>query len=246
MSESFLEHFDKIESLTDQRSPAYVQVAAHLARQISAGQLAVGTKLPPERRLAQQYHIAVGTLRKSLSHLTQLGLIEKKHGSGNYIARTNYEKSVYHFFRLELAEGGGLPSASLIDAVRVKKPDALPQLGPTASEVDYAYRFRRVRYLDQQPVALEEIWLDGSAATSLDYDAISDSLYHYYHSQLGIMITRVEDQISVAPPPLWYKGQDYEQMGYIERFGWSQTNDRIEYSRSWFAPDRARYVARLK
>ena len=246
MVDKFSIDFSLIGDITEANSPAYIQVAEHIARQISAGQLAIGSKLAPEREMARHYQIAVGTLRKSLSHLMQLGLIEKKHGSGNYVAHTKHEESIYHFFRLELPDGGGLPSARLIDAVKVKKPEILPELGAPSHQVAFAHRFRRIRYLDQQPIALEEIWLDGSVAPTIDYAAISDSLYHYYHRSLGIMITRAEDRVSVAPPPSWYKGQDYQQMGYIERFGWSQTGDKVEYSRSWFAPDRARYVARLK
>ena len=37
----------------------YEQVADHLAARIEAGEMAPGTKLPPERDLAAEYHVAV-------------------------------------------------------------------------------------------------------------------------------------------------------------------------------------------
>jgi len=226
--------------------PVFMQIAEHIARQISAGHLIPETKLPPEREMAASYDVAVGTLRKSLAHLTQMGLLERRQGSGNYIARSEGAHSLYNFFRLELPQGGGLPSAKLIDIVKLKKPQDLPAFGNS----DVAHRFRRVRFLDSQPVALEEIWLDGSCADRIAQDDISHSLYHYYQTHLGLIITKAEDWIGLAPPPIWHKAQGDEtadkQMGFIERFGWSQQGNKIEYSRTWFASDRARYVSRLK
>ena len=239
------EHTD-LSAHQDGALPVFMQIAEHVARQISAGHLIPDTKLPPEREMAARYDVAVGTLRKSLARLTQMGLLVRKQGSGNYIARSEGAHSLYNFFRLELPQGGGLPSARLIDVVKLKKPDDLPEFGTS----DVAHRFRRVRFLDKQPVALEEIWLDGSCATQIALPDISQSLYHYYQTHLGLIITKAEDWIGLAPPPAWHKAQSDEtpdrQMGFIERFGWSQQGNKIEYSRTWFASDRARYVSRLK
>ena len=226
--------------------PVYLQIAEHVARQITAGHLVPNTKLPPERDMAASYQVAVGTLRKSLAHLTQIGLLVRKQGSGNYIARNEQAASIYNFFRLELPTGGGLPSAVLLDVVKLQKPDDLPAFG--ASPV--AHRFRRVRYLDKTPVALEEIWLDGSCAAHINSADISQSLYHFYQIELGLIIAKVEDWVGLAPPPSWHKARTADerpqQMGYIERFGWSQQGNKIEYSRTWYASERARYVSRLK
>ena len=222
--------------------PVFIQIAEVISRQIAAGHLLPDTKLPPERDMARDYGVAVGTLRKSLARLTEHGIIHRKQGSGNYIARTLHAPALYSFFRLERPEGGGLPSARLLDVTRLTKPADLPQFGMA----DFAHRFRRVRYLDDHAVALEEIWLDGSCAPQIKADDISQSLYHYYQTELGIWITKAEDWVSLAPPPPWYRSELTSQMGFVERFGWSNEGIKIEYSRTWFAPDRARYVARLK
>lgn len=222
--------------------PVFIQIAEDISRQIAAGHLIADTKLPPERQMAADYGVAVGTLRKALARLTALGLVMRKQGSGNYIARTQHAASLYSFFRLEKLTGGGMPSARLIDVMRLQKPNDLPSFGTTA----FAHRFRRVRYLDEEPVALEEIWLDGACADKIEAKDVSQSLYYFYRTQLNLWVTKAEDWVSIAPPPPWYKGQIETQMGFIERFGWSREGNKIEYSRTWFAPLRARYVARLK
>ena len=222
--------------------PLFMQITELVARQIAAGHLSPDSKLPPERDMARDYGVAVGTLRKSLAQLTELGLITRKQGSGNYISRNEHAASLYSFFRLELLSGGGLPSARLLDVTRLQKPEDLPEFGSAS----FAHRFRRVRYLDDEAVALEEIWLDGSCADKIITDDISDSLYHFYRTRLGLWITKAEDWIGIDNPPAWYKGQIESQMGFIERFGWSNQGKKIEYSRTWYAPEKARYVSRLK
>ena len=56
--------------------PIYLQTAEMLSREIAAGRLIEGEKLPPEREMAAQLGIAVGTLRKSLDDLEAKGLLE--------------------------------------------------------------------------------------------------------------------------------------------------------------------------
>ena len=53
--------------------PVYMQIAELLSRQIDAGILVEGQRLPPEREMAKQHGVAVGTLRKSLARLTAMG-----------------------------------------------------------------------------------------------------------------------------------------------------------------------------
>ena len=46
--------------------PIYQQIAEQISREISAGLLIDGQRLPSERQLAVDYGVAVRTLRKSL------------------------------------------------------------------------------------------------------------------------------------------------------------------------------------
>ena len=64
----------------------YEQVAEHLAARIEAGELPSGSKLPPERELAEQYGVAYNTMRKATEILRDRGLIITMHGRGTYVA----------------------------------------------------------------------------------------------------------------------------------------------------------------
>lgn len=225
--------------------PLYVQISELLIRDIAAGRLIDGERLPPERDMAEDLGISIGTLRKALADLTEKGLLERIQGSGNYIRQGGTQESVYAMFRLELLSGGGLPRADILDVARIRKPDDLPAFGTSGEGT----RIRRLRYLNDVMIAVEEIWLDGDAGT-VRRDLLSDSLYRYYQKQLGFWIARAEDRVTIGKVPDWapevFSLTPGTVTGFIERFSWADRPKPIEYSRTWFDTDRAHYVQRLK
>lgn len=226
--------------------PMYLQVSEMLIRDIAAGRLADGARLPPEREMAASLGIAVGTLRNALDNLTEKGLLRRIQGSGNYVQARGELLGVYAFFRLERIGGGGLPSADVLSLERLVKPADLPPFG---SQPD-AHRIRRLRRLDGEPAAVEEIWLDAGRAERLDRQDLSESLYLHYRLALGFSIVRAEDRVAVAPVPDWSSGvfgpPPKAIVGFVERVAWTDDGDSAEYSRTWFDPGVARYVSRIR
>ncbi|NNE80557.1 MAG: GntR family transcriptional regulator [Silicimonas sp.] len=226
--------------------PVYIQTAEMLIREIASGRLIDGERLPPERDMAADLGIAVGTLRKALDDLVAKGLLERVQGSGNYVRHNPDVAGVYAFFRLERLQGGGLPTAKVLDVQRAEKPADLPQFGRSRD----AHRIRRLRLLSGDPAALEEIWLDGHWASEIKVGALSDSLYYFYRNALGLLIAQVEDRVGVSVAPDWgvpeFACGPGDPTGYVERWSRTAEGDIAEYSRTWFDPDRARYVARIR
>ncbi|MBO6895557.1 MAG: GntR family transcriptional regulator [Roseibium sp.] len=232
-------------SQTSNALPLYVQISELLIRDIAAGRLIDGERLPPERDMAEELGISIGTLRKALADLTKKGLLERIQGSGNYIRQGGTQESVYAMFRLELLSGGGLPRADVLDVERVRKPEVLPAFGTS----DQGTRIRRLRYLNDIIIAVEEIWLDGDSGT-VKKEMLSESLYRYYQKNLGFWIVRAEDRVTIDEVPSWapdvFSKQPGTVTGYIERFSWADRPKPVEFSRTWFDTDRAHYVQRLK
>lgn len=226
--------------------PLFMQISELLMRDIAAGRLMDGEKLPPERDMAAQLGIAVGTLRQALKDLTAKGMLTRVHGSGNYIRAVSTPASVYALFRLELVTGGGLPTAQVLSVDLRPKDAALPAFGDAAQ----GHRIRRLRYLSGKLAAIEEIWLDGDYAPSIDKADLSESLYLYYRERLGLWIARVEDRVGQGPCPAWVPDVFPHPAGTplpkITRVSWGQDGRRAEASWTWYDPTIANYVARLK
>ncbi|MGW0841136.1 GntR family transcriptional regulator [Streptomyces sp. NPDC002787] len=53
----------------------YLQVVHHLAEQIRTGRLPAGARLAAERDLAEQYGVAVNTIRRAVRDLRDQGLV---------------------------------------------------------------------------------------------------------------------------------------------------------------------------
>ena len=225
--------------------PIYQQVSELLIREIAAGRLLDGQRLPPERAMAAEHGVTVRTLRKALAELTRRGLLDRRQGSGNYVRVNDDVRSIYSMFRLELSEGGGLPTARLLSLEAPARPADLPaDFGAFAG----ATRIRRLRLLNGIAVAVEEIWLDGRFGT-LKTEDLSDSLYQTYRSKLGFWITRASDQVGLGEAPVWSPGgfapRPGTAVGFVERLSWAQAEAPVEFSRTWFDPVRARYMQRI-
>jgi len=225
--------------------PKSIQLSELLIREIAAGRLPDGSRLPTEKQMAKDHGVAVGTLRKSLSILEGKGLLKRVQGSGNYIAAKDSVDSVYTLFRLELVKGGGLPSASILEIYLMPKPEGCPDFG----DAKMAHRIVRLRYLDSHLIALEEIWLDQRFGSDIRLSDISESLYVYYKNALNLTISRIEDKIGVQSVPDWapdtFDMAPGSSAGFIERIGWDQFDLPAEYSKTWFNPKVANYISRL-
>lgn len=224
--------------------PLSSQIAEMLVRDIHTGILPDGERLPPERTMARKLGIAVGTLRKALSELEQSGLLSRVQGSGNYVKNPLDVENVYALFRLELLDGPATPSALLLSVEKLAKTSNIPLPGKSAT----AFRFRRIRKLNDTVAALEEIWLDGRVTADVDESLIADSLYGYYQEHLGLRITRAEDHVGVSGLPDWappeFTDTAISHWGFIERSSRDQDGLIAEYSQTWFNPEKVRFVAR--
>lgn len=228
-----------------QSLPIYVQIAELLTRDIIAGRLIDGERLPPERDMAAELGVSVGTLRKALRDMGKKGLIESVQGSGNYIRASGDTGTVYAMFRLELLDGGGLPRARVLSVDLMDKPADLPDFGTAARGT----RIRRLRSLNDTIIAVEEIWLDADAGI-VSEATMSESLYATYRKELGLWIQRAEDRVSLGAVPDWAPGaygpRPGDTVGYVERLSWADAAVPIEFSRTWYDPARAVYVQRMK
>jgi GntR family transcriptional regulator len=232
--------------------PLFLRLAELLARGIAAGHYQAGERLPPESELSLSLGASVGTLRKALALLASRGLLERKQGSGTYVrARMpaqvhNASRSVYEFFRLELESGGGLPSALLIDLKKVRRPVSVPAFGAGTSAL--GYRVRRLRFLNDTPVAVEEIWFDARHRDHLRIEQLDEALYHFYETELGFWISRAQDRLKVGTVPDWAPAALQLAPGQaccqIERQAWSSGGTLEEFSNTWVNTQLAHYVAR--
>ncbi|MCE3289572.1 MAG: transcriptional regulator, GntR family with aminotransferase domain [Caulobacter sp.] len=73
-------------TLPDGREPLHERLLAALARDIAAGALPPGTRLPPQRDLAHAAGLGLGTVTRAYAAAEQQGLISARVGRGSFVA----------------------------------------------------------------------------------------------------------------------------------------------------------------
>ena len=69
-------------------TPRYVQLAQTLLNEIGAGRYPVGSQLPTEYALCEQFGVSRSTAREALKRLTQLGLVVRQPRVGTTVRAT--------------------------------------------------------------------------------------------------------------------------------------------------------------
>jgi len=68
--------------------PIYQQLANAIAAAVERGELLPGTRLPPERGLAETLKLSRTTVVRAYAELREAGTVESRHGSGTWVRRS--------------------------------------------------------------------------------------------------------------------------------------------------------------
>jgi DNA-binding transcriptional MocR family regulator len=71
--------------LTASDGPLYVRIADQIEQAISTGALASGSKLPPQRNLAYDIGVTIGTISRAYTMVRERGLVSGEVGRGTYV-----------------------------------------------------------------------------------------------------------------------------------------------------------------
>jgi GntR family transcriptional regulator len=149
------------------RVPLYVQIAARLRAQIVSGQYQPGSKIPSEHELSARFDVGRPTVRQATLQLVQERVLERRHGSGTYVASPPPEIDLFSAGgTLASFRKSGLPMTSrLLGRVR-RRAIPLDAGAPLAGRP--ALFVARTSSLGDEPVLLEEMYFDPEAFPGLD------------------------------------------------------------------------------
>lgn len=139
------------------RQPKYLRIYDDLAERIASGQWPVGSPLPSQRELADEFAVSIMTLRQALQLLADDGLIDTRHGSGTFVAaRYSYDLGHLRSFAADLAAQGAQVTTRLLAAHVVIPPEAVAARLGGPGEV---LRLRRLRLVSGRPLIVQTSYL---------------------------------------------------------------------------------------
>ena len=177
--------------------PMYRQIADALREKISAGELKPGDALPTESSLQEAFNVSRVTVRQALKLLTEEQIVESIQGSGTYVK----EFDIYQLtgFYEKLADRN-VDTHSEVSIFEVLKADAKLAEKLNLSHDDKVWHVKRVRFIKQKPVNLEETWMPLAMFPDLTWDVMENSKYHYVEQIKKMVIDRSEQELVPIMP----------------------------------------------
>ncbi|RZK02597.1 MAG: PLP-dependent aminotransferase family protein [Novosphingobium sp.] len=119
--------------ITGSAGPKYLSISAALGRDIAAGTLRPGDRLPPQRELAEALRIDLGTVTRAYAEARRLGLIDADGRRGSFVREPDNAFSGEQVAPFDT--GMNLPPLPLRSSLPERYAEALREVlaGPTAA-----------------------------------------------------------------------------------------------------------------
>lgn len=181
--------------------PMYRQIADALREKITAGELKPGDALPTESSLQEAFGVSRVTVRQALKRLTEEQIVESIQGSGTYVKeeRVNYDIYQLTGFYEKLADRN-VETHSEVSIFEVLKADAKLAEKLALSQDDRVWHVKRVRFIKQKPVNLEETWMPLALFPDLTWEVMENSKYYYIEQVKKMTIDRSEQELVPVMP----------------------------------------------
>ena len=158
--------------------PAYIRIHDAIKKEIDGGIWEIGQRLPSERDLADDYEVSRMTLRQAITLLVEEGILERRVGSGTYVASHRVQEKMRGTtsFTEIVRSQGKMPSSQLISYQRKPANETeIQQLQLKAT--DYVIRMERVRFADNVPLVFEVASIPEELIRSFNREDITEHFF---------------------------------------------------------------------
>ncbi len=238
---NYLQKLDESSSL-----PLYQQLQRALREAIENGVIAPQDALPPERDLAEMLGVSRITVRKAIDELAEEGLLVRKQGSGTFVSNRvekNFAK-LTSFSEDMRARGREPRSVWLTKAAGTVTPEE--SLTLRSSPGTPVFRFHRIRFADDAPMALEYATVLATCLPSVE--AVETSLYEALEktgNRPVRALQRLRAVLFTAEQAKLLKAQERDAGLLVARVGYLKDGRAVEFSQSYYRGDIYDFVAEL-
>ena len=212
--------------------PLYYQLKEILLEKIRNGEIGKDGRFPSEDTLCKEYVLSRGTVRKAISELEREGLIVSERGKGVFLIKPRFEQSLLKFYSIgrEMLQRN-VDFFSKVIAKEYTKPTKGIQEVLKISEDEDLNKIVRVRYLDNEPIIIESIFIPLRICSDLlNEDLENTPLYDILENKYHLKILKCK----LGTPAF-----------LIERITYLIDNTPIELRKSIIRGDRFKFTTEL-
>ena len=226
--------------------PLYQQLQRALRQAIESRLLGPDDALPPERDLADEFHVSRITVRKAIDGLVSEGLLVRRQGSGTFVSsRVEKNFSKLTSFSEDMRARGRTPHSVWLrkSAGSVTPEEALTLRSSPGTPV---FRFHRIRFADDAPMAVEYATVLASCLPGID--AVESSLYEALErtgNRPVRALQRLRAVLLAAEQAELLKANERDAGLLVARLGFLKDGRAVEFSQSYYRGDIYDFVAEL-
>ena len=232
--------------------PLYYRLREALRERMASGELPVGSLLPTEQEISEQYGVSRTTVRQAILGLVQEGLVTRKQGKGTFVAAPKIEEELGLLVGFtERMEARGLRPAAQTLSTEVVALDSREAALLDLPEGSKAYRIVRLRLANDEPMTLETALFPHDiglrvAQANLDEVGYYPLLEQHHGILLGEAVQTIEARPSTAEEADRLHLRRRATVVVMERVTSDTSGRRIELVRGVFRADRFRYRVHLR
>jgi GntR family transcriptional regulator len=178
--------------------PAYQKIQRAIRHQIEAKQMKPGDAVSSERELARIHGVSLMTARHALAGLEREGVVERRRGSGTFVAPPRIQFNKLMSYTEQMASRG-LPPTSKVIAARIveDEPEIAARLGLGATS--RMVLIERVRLAADEPFALETCYLPATDFSEIvDAPLARGSLFSTLEHDYGVELAYADEEVDAT------------------------------------------------
>lgn len=220
-----------------------------IAGEIISGNLKVGSYLPSEPQLSEQYQVSRETIRKALNLLTQEGMIQKIRGKGSLVLGQPISTITGSRDRIANSQQGNSTIQKQFKTIEFSQVKlSVKQFIQDPNEVlDYRnfYKVGQICFINKTPAYLKYTYLVSDLFTNLDEKDIEDDLDKFIERKEAFVIGFIKREIIIEAADFldaqYLEIQAGDPLGVIKEKTYLKNSDLLMISSTKYTANNFRY-----
>lgn len=160
--------------------PRYIQIKNYLIGKIESGEYKQNDKLPSERELSDRFGISRMTARNAILELVRDGYVYRNGAKGTFVTGKKVKRNFLHVggFSTHMKESGVENFETKVLTAESLEADAWISNKLNINIGSTCYHFIRLRIGNEQPIAIDESYINGEYLPDLlQHDFSEESLW---------------------------------------------------------------------
>ncbi|HZQ17213.1 MAG TPA: GntR family transcriptional regulator [Terriglobales bacterium] len=179
-------------------TPAYQRIQNAIRQRIESGHLKSGDMVASERELARIHKVSLMTARHALAGLEREGIVERRRGSGTFVAPPRIHFNKLMSYTEQMLARGLVPISKVIASKIVEDEEEITgRLSlPSGSKL---VKIERVRHTSDEPFAVETCYLPAERFSGLTREPLGkSSLFSLLEREYDLQLTYADEEVDAT------------------------------------------------